>query len=85
MKQTWQIKFKKKCIDAGINSKKAAAVMGVSQSHLSEVLTGKKLVGPGLALKLERGFGLSALTILTGQARELLKRERAKAKSRERK
>jgi plasmid maintenance system antidote protein VapI len=80
MKQTWQIRFKKKCIDAGVNSKKAADMMGVSQSYLSEVLTGKKLVGPGLALKLEDGFGLSALSILSDQAKDALKRERLKAR-----
>jgi hypothetical protein len=40
MKQTWQIRFKKKCIDMGMTSGEAAEKMGVSRSYLSEVLTG---------------------------------------------
>ena len=84
MKQTWQIRFKKKCIDAGMNSKRAADMMGVSQSYLSEVLTGKKLVGPGLALKLEKGFGLKATEIMSGQMKDALRKERQKLKGQKR-
>lgn len=80
MKQSWQIRFKKKCIDAGVNSGEAAVKMGVSKSYLSEVLNGKKLVGPLLALKIEQMFGLSALGILTDQAKAALKKERMKGK-----
>jgi plasmid maintenance system antidote protein VapI len=79
MKQTWQIRFKKKCIDAGMNSGEAADKMGVSRSYLSEVLNEKKLVGPTLALKLESMFGLSAMDILTKQMKDDLKREKLKA------
>lgn len=82
MKQTWQIRFKKKCIDAGMNSGEAADKMGVSRSYLSEVLNEKKLVGPTLALKLESVFGLSAIDILTKQMKDDLKREKVKEQKR---
>ena len=80
MKQTWQIRFKKKCIDAGLTSGEAAEKMGVSRSYLSEVLNGRKMVGPGLALQLETQFGLDAMEILAKQTKDVLKREREKIK-----
>ncbi len=80
MKQTWQIRFKKKCIDMGINSKDAADRMGISRSYLSEVLNGKKQVGLALALKLESIFGLNAMEILTKQIKDVLWHERKKLK-----
>ena len=85
MKQTWQIRFKKKCIDLGINSKDAADRMGVSRSYLSEVLNNKKQVGPALALKLESMFGLCAIDILTKQAKDTLKHERGRLKGNDQK
>ena len=80
MKQTWQIRFKKKCIDAGITSGEAAERMGVSKSYLSEVLNEKKLVGTSLALKLESEFGFNAMEILSKQVKDDLKKERMKIK-----
>jgi transcriptional regulator with XRE-family HTH domain len=59
MKQTWQIRFKKKCIDMGMTSGEAAEKMGVSRSYLSEVLTGV----PGNADEVKEGDASSRWAI----------------------
>ena len=44
--------------------KELAWVIGIQQGHVSNILTGKRGIGPGLALKLEAALDIPALRLL---------------------
>ena len=57
----------------------AARVLGVRRSTLSDLLNGKSSLSPEMALRLEKGFGVSMDLLLKIQAWHDVVRMRAKA------
>ena len=52
----------------GLTITEAAAALGVSRSALSELLSGKHGISPGMAVRLSKFFGGSAAAWLAQQA-----------------
>ena len=57
----------------------AARVLGVRRSTLSDLLNGKSSLSPEMALRLEKGFGVSMDFLLKMQAWHDVVRMRSKA------
>ena len=59
-----------------ISQKEAADKLGISASHLSDLMAGRKRLSIPLALRFEKHFGLDALTLLEWQLAEDVKQVR---------
>jgi len=57
----------------------AARILGVRRATLSDLLNGKSSLSPGMALRLEKGFGVSMDMLLRMQAWHDAARMRSKA------
>ncbi len=68
--------LREKLGELGISGSEAANRMGVTQPYVSNLLSGRKGIGPATALKLEALTGVSAETWATLWARYAVGRER---------
>ena len=59
--------IKPELLERGITQKEFAKTLGIQASHLSEVLTGKRVLTTDLAIKIEKAIGLPAKTLLAAQ------------------
>ena len=63
----------------GLNVTEAAAILGVRRATLSDLLHGKAALSPGMALRIEKGFGVRMDLLLRMQAWYDASRMRARA------
>ena len=54
--------------ELGLNVTKAAGILGVRRATLSDLLNGKIALSPGMALRIEKAFGVSMDLMLRMQA-----------------
>lgn len=52
----------------GMTQKEAAAILEISQSHLSDICTSKRSVSAYVAVRLQKHFGVNAQVLLFQQA-----------------
>ncbi len=62
-----------------LNVSQAARILGVRRATLSDLLNGKSSLSPEMALRLEKGFGVSMELLLKMQAWHDVVRMRSKA------
>ena len=62
-----------------LNVSQAARIIGVRRATLSDLLNGKSSLSPEMALRLEKGFGVSMELLLKMQAWHDVVRMRSKA------